>query len=149
MGRWSHPIVDFSPIAMSDKNLMRRYVFYVVLWALAAAPVLMIVSVVVESGIAYQVLQHPKRGETSFRLWNGITTDLYYLYDANIWQNIRECVQYDETLLYKPSSGCSFNNREYSTVLTFSKDGRGNARVGDYSKTAIVSSAIRTHGVGC
>jgi hypothetical protein len=46
------------------------------------------------------------------------------LYEADIWQNKKECVQYDDKLLYKPSSGCRFSNKEFSTNLSFSEAGR-------------------------
>jgi hypothetical protein len=57
-------------------------------------------------------------------IWNTIATDIYYRKEANIWQNQKDCVQFDPVLLYKPSSGCSFNNIEFSTMLTFSSEGR-------------------------
>ena len=53
-------------------------------------------------------------------MWNVVATDLYYLLEADLWQNKKECVQYDDKLLYKPSSGCRFSNKEFSTYLTFS-----------------------------
>src|SRR4051812_24517503 len=74
--------------------------------------------------IAYDILQHPERHQNRGRMWNVIATDVYYLWEANLWQNKEECVQYDDQLLYKPSSGCRFSNKEFSTSLTFSELGR-------------------------
>src|SRR5262245_49551365 len=84
-----------------------------------AAAVLLFVSI-----IAYDILQHPERHQNTRRIWNVIATDLYFEYEANLWQNQKDCVQYDDKLLYKPSSGCRFVNKEFSTELTFSEDGR-------------------------
>ena len=45
----------------------------------------------------------------------------------NIWQNKKECVNFDEQLLYVPKVGsCNFKNIEFDTKLTFDKYSRIN-----------------------
>src|SRR5262249_1916641 len=92
--------------------------------AIVEALVLAATSLLFRSIIAYDILQHPERHQNTRRIWNVIATDLYFEYEANLWQNQKDCVQYDDKLLYKPSSGCAFANKEFSTDLTFSEDGR-------------------------
>jgi hypothetical protein len=41
--------------------------------------------------------------------------------EAHIWQARRDCVRYDPELLYVPSQGCAFENREFATTLTFTQ----------------------------
>src|SRR5262245_35390994 len=94
------------------------------MWAIVVPLFLVAAVLVTVSIVAYDILQHPDRHQNTRRIWNVIATDLYYLYEANLWQNQKGCVQYDNELLYKPSSGCHFANKEYSTDLTFSEDGR-------------------------
>jgi len=51
---------------------------------------------------------------------------LYFQGERNIWQARPDCAQYDEDLVYKPREGtCLFENAEFSTVLSFGKEGRG------------------------
>ena len=90
------------------------------MWALIAPPLLAASALLITSMIGYDILQHPERHRSTGRMWNVIATDLYYLLEADLWQNKKECVQYDDKLLYKPSSGCRFSNKEFSTYLTFS-----------------------------
>jgi hypothetical protein len=94
------------------------------MWALIALPMSAGAILLITSIIGYDILQHPERHQGSGRIWNVIATDLYYLYEAEIWQNKKECVQYDDNLLYKPSSGCRFSNKEFSSNLVFSEAGR-------------------------
>ena len=94
------------------------------MWALIALPISAGVILLITSIVGYDILQHPERHQGSGRIWNVIATDLYYLYEAEIWQNKKECVQYDDNLLYKPSGGCRFSNKEFSSKLTFSEAGR-------------------------
>jgi hypothetical protein len=98
--------------------------FYTMMWALIALPISTAAILLITSIIGYDILQHPERHQSTGRIWNVIATDLYYLYEADIWQSKKECVQYDDKLLYKPSSGCRFSNKEFSTSLTFSEAGR-------------------------
>ena len=98
--------------------------FHFVMWAVVAPPFLAAVVLFSVSIIAYDILQHPERHQNSRRIWNIIATDLYYVYEADIWHNQKECVQYDDKLLYKPSHGCHFVNKEFATDLNFSEDGR-------------------------
>jgi hypothetical protein len=98
--------------------------FHVLMWAIVALLVLPAAVLLFVSIIAYDIFQHPERHQNTRRIWNVIATDLYYEYEANLWQNQKDCVQYDDKLLYKPSSGCHFVNKEFSTDLTFSEDGR-------------------------
>src|SRR5262245_65315353 len=94
------------------------------MWAIVALLVLPASVLLFVSIVASDMLQHPERHQNTRRVWNVIATDLYYEYEANLWQNQKDCVQYDDKLLYKPSSGCHFANKEFSTDLTFSEDGR-------------------------
>ena len=103
---------------------IRKALFHLIMWAIVAPPFLAAVILLSVSIIAYDILQHPERHQNTRRIWNVIATDLYYLYEANLWQNQKECVQYDDKLLYKPSSGCHFINKEFSTDLNFSEEGR-------------------------
>jgi len=98
--------------------------FHVLMWALIALPISAAAILLTTSLIGYDILQHPERHHGTSKIWNVIASDLYYLYEADIWQNKKDCVQYDDKLLYKPSSGCSFSNKEFSTNLTFSEAGR-------------------------
>jgi hypothetical protein len=103
---------------------IRKVLFHLIMWAIVAPPFLAAVILLSVSIIAYDILQHPERHQNTRRIWNVIATDLYYLYEADLWQNQKECVQYDDKLLYKPSSGCHFINKEFSTDLNFSEEGR-------------------------
>ena len=103
---------------------VKSVLFYAIMWAMVALPFLAAAVLFSVSLIAYDILQHPERHQSTRRVWDVIATDLYYLYEANLWQNQRDCVQYDDKLLYKPSSGCHFVNKEFSTDLNFSEDGR-------------------------
>jgi hypothetical protein len=103
---------------------MKRAIFYTIMCTIVALPLLLLASVLLVSGLAYDILRHPERHKSDFRIWNYVATDIYFLYEANIWQNKHECVEFDELLLYRPSMGCSFINREFSTQLTFSENGR-------------------------
>src|SRR5437879_12108404 len=94
------------------------------MWAIVALLVLPAAVLLSVSIIAYDILQHPERHQNSRRIWNIIATDLYYVYEAGIWHNQKECVQYDDKLLYKPSHGCHFVHKEFATDLTISEDGR-------------------------
>jgi hypothetical protein len=98
--------------------------FYSMMLALIALLISIPAVLLITSIIGYDILQHPERHQSTGRIWNVIATDLYYLYEADIWQSKKECVQYDDKLLYKPSSGCRFSNKEFSTSLTFSEAGR-------------------------
>jgi hypothetical protein len=98
--------------------------FHVIMWALIAPSLLAASALLISSMIGYDILQHPERHRNTGRMWNVIATDLYYLLEADLWQNKKECVQYDDKLLYKPSGGCRFSNKEFSTYLTFSESGR-------------------------
>ena len=99
--------------------------FYTMMWALIALPIstAAVLRIHVHNRIRHTPTSgaSPKHGQN---LENVIATDLYYLYEADIWQSKKECVQYDDKLLYKPSSGCRFSNKEFSTSLNFSEAGR-------------------------
>src|SRR6185312_3368302 len=106
------------------KPRTKAVIFYAIMTVWIALPVLAAAVLLMTSIIGYDILQHPERHESSGRIWNVIATDLYYLYEADVWQGKKECVQYDDKLLYKPSKGCRFSNKEFSTSLTFSEAGR-------------------------
>ena len=63
----------------------------------------------------------------------------YFSGYRNIWQNDINCVNTDKELIYSPKIGrCKFNNPEYKTVLTFSKEGRNNpSKIFDKNLSAI------------
>ena len=98
--------------------------FYTMMLALIALPISIPAVLLITSIIGYDILQHPERHQSTGKVWNVVATDLYYFYEADIWQGKKECVQYDDKLLYKPSNGCRFSNKEFSTTLTFSEAGR-------------------------
>ena len=103
---------------------MKLIFFYTMMLALIALPISIPAVLLITSIIGYDILQHPERHQSRGKIWNVIATDLYYFYEADIWQGKKECVQYDDKLLYKPSNGCRFSNKEFSTSLTFSEAGR-------------------------
>ena len=102
---------------------IKLVLFHAIMWAIVALLVLPAAVLLSVSIIAYDILQHPERHQNTRRIWNVIASDLYFEYEANLWQNQKDCVQYDDKLLYKPSSGCRFVNKEFSTELSFSEDG--------------------------
>jgi hypothetical protein len=58
-----------------------------------------------------------------------ITSQRFYYHNGsrNIWQYQDGCVELDNIMIYKPSIGvCNFDNLEFNTSMTFSKDGRKN-----------------------
>ena len=56
-----------------------------------------------------------------------IQKDIYEDNHRQIWQSKKECVKYDEELIYVPLIGsCNFNNPEFSTTLNFYEFGRQN-----------------------
>jgi len=103
---------------------IKLVLFHAIMWTIVALPLLAAAVLLSVSIIAYDILRHPERHQNTRRIWNVIASDLYFEYEANLWQNQKDCVQYDDKLLYKPSSGCRFANKEFSTDLTFSEDGR-------------------------
>ena len=103
---------------------IKLVLFHAIMWAIVALTLLAAAVLLSVSIIAYDILRHPERHQNTRRIWNVIASDLYFEYEANLWQNQKSCVQYDDKLLYKPSSGCRFVNKEFSTELTFSEDGR-------------------------
>src|SRR5439155_23309949 len=102
---------------------VKRIFFHFVMWAVVAPPFLAAVVLLSVSIIAYDILQYPERHQNTRRIWNIIATDLYYVYEADIWQNQKECVQYDDKLLYKPSHGCHFVIKKFESDLHSSEDG--------------------------
>ena len=114
---------DPSPMSKL-KPRTKTVIFYAIMAVWIALPVLAAAVLLMTSIIGYDILQHPERHQSTGKIWNVIATDLYYLYEADIWQGKKECVQYDDKLLYKPSKGCRFSNEEFSTSLTFSETGR-------------------------
>ena len=98
--------------------------FHTIMWALVLPPLFATVALMSVSALTYDTLRDPAKHESSSRIWIQIAQAIYYFYEANIWQSKRNCVRYDEELLYVPSSGCAFSNLEYTTKLSFSDDGR-------------------------
>ena len=60
----------------------------------------------------------------------GITSIQKSIYSEgyrNIWQSNKDCVDFDEDLIYVPSHGsCNFRNPEFDTTLDFYYFGRRN-----------------------
>src|SRR4051794_6631077 len=69
--------------------------FYTIMLALIALPISIAAVLLITSIIGYDILQHPERHQSTGKIWNVIATDLYYFYEADIWQGKKECVQYD------------------------------------------------------
>lgn len=49
-----------------------------------------------------------------------------------IWQHDKNCIVYDDLLIFKPNLGnCKFTNTEFNTELNFSSNGRlnGNTKI--------------------
>ena len=67
------------------------------------------------------------------RFINAIQKSIYFKGGyRNIWQNKKECVNFDDRLLYVPKIGtCNFKNLEFDTKLTFDEISRVNQ---SYSK---------------
>ena len=72
---------------------------------------------------------------SGFLLISNITPDIklvnhyqrnFYLYGLrDIWQSHKECIKFDEDLIFIPNEGaCQFKNIEYDTSITFDKYGR-------------------------
>jgi hypothetical protein len=96
---------------------IKKASFYLIMLAIIFPPLLATVGLFAVSFLTYDTLNHPNRHDGSSRVWVQIA--------QYIWQNQRDCVRYDEKLLYIPSKGCKFSNIEFSTTtLTFSDDGR-------------------------
>ena len=62
-------------------------------------------------------------GKTYDLFWiKSIQKKIYFRGYRNIWQNKKECVIFDEHLLYKPKPGyCNFQNPEFQTSLKFNE----------------------------
>ena len=57
-----------------------------------------------------------------------------------IWQNEKNCVEFDEKLIFKPKIGkCLFANPEFNTVLNFDEEGRlkGNKLINKHSTEGV------------
>lgn len=65
---------------------VKSVLFHAIMWAMVALPFLAAVVLFSVSLIAYDILQHPERHQSTRRVWDVIATDLYYLYEANLWQ---------------------------------------------------------------
>ena len=69
----------------------------------------------------------------------GITSIQANIYDEGyriIWQSKKECVDFDEKLIYVPRHGsCNFKNPEFDTTLDFYNLGRKNENNFDEDKT--------------
>ncbi|MDB9746771.1 GUN4 domain-containing protein [Candidatus Pelagibacter sp.] len=67
-------------------------------------------------------------GKTYDLLWvKYIQKKLYFSGQRKIWQNDKNCSQFDVNLFYVPMIGeCSFSNSEFTTKLNFDKDRRLN-----------------------
>jgi hypothetical protein len=85
--------------------------------ALSVVPLILLLWM---SLLTRDVLRNPERYAGSDAFWVHAATVIYFAYEANIWQARQECVRYDKVLFYVPSNGCTFNNREFSTTMTFS-----------------------------
>jgi len=61
--------------------------FHAIMWAIVALPLLVAAVLLSVSIVAYDILQHPERHQNTRRIWNVIASDLYFEYEANLWQN--------------------------------------------------------------
>jgi hypothetical protein len=65
-----------------------------------------------------------------------------------IWQTQKECVEFDEDLIFKPKNGkCFFNNPEFFTELNFDSSGRvsGNNFDNNDKGIAVIGDSHATH----
>jgi hypothetical protein len=102
----------------------KKLVFYLVLCGISSLPLMFFIFLFWISSLTHDVLRNPAQHKGSDAFWSQAATAIYYAYEANIWQAQQECARYDEVLLYVPSNGCVFKNREFSTTLNFS-DAKG------------------------
>jgi len=74
--------------------------------------------------------------------------NFYHLGNRNIWQGNKDCIQFDEDLIFVPKyTTCKFNNLEFETTLTFNQFGR----YSDYNKNnsnKLISIIGDSHGMG-
>jgi hypothetical protein len=112
------------PIAMSTPDSKWKPLFYLLMSMLILPPLFFVIYLFLVSAFTYDTLNHPERHADSNRIWVQIARLLYYTYEVHLWQSEKDCVNYDQEVLYVPSSGCNFFNTEFSTQLTFSSDGR-------------------------
>jgi hypothetical protein len=102
---------------------VKKVVFFVLMWTFIAIPIGILASLLFVSTVTYDIVKHPQAHKSTNSDWS-IATDIYSSYEMNIWQSLPDCVQFDHELLYIPSHNCAFKNKEFSTNLTFSDDGR-------------------------
>jgi len=99
---------------------------------------------------------------SSFMLLNGRVVDIKIIteYQRNfyhqlgfrkIWQNQKDCVEYDKDLIFRPRHGsCKFENIEFNTELNFSRNGRAHSKNIEFNKEAIKGIAVigDSHAMG-
>ena len=64
--------------------------FHAIMWTIVALPLLAAAALLFVSIIAYDIVRHPERHQNTRRIWNVIATDLYFEYEANLWQNQKD-----------------------------------------------------------
>ncbi len=65
----------------------------------------------------------------------------------HVWQGMKECVEFDEVLIYKPKIGkCHLVNPEFDTMLTFNQEGR--VTPGEVSKAGAIAVVGDSHAMG-
>lgn len=66
----------------------------------------------------------------------------------NIWQNQKECVEFDKDLIFVPKTGkCYFSNVEFETELNFEKNGRISGN-NIFEKNKSIAVLGDSHGMG-
>ena len=67
-----------------------------------------------------------QRGITPQLPWISVVQEYLYMKGMrSVWQSRIDCVEFDETLIYKPKLGaCHFRNPEFDTTLNFFPEGR-------------------------
>jgi hypothetical protein len=98
----------------------KKFIFYSSMFGIGALSIMPLILLLWMSILTEDVLRNPGRYAGSDTFWVRAASVIYGRYEMNIWQAQQECVRYDNVLLYVPSNGCAFSNREFFTNLTFS-----------------------------
>jgi lysophospholipase L1-like esterase len=114
----------------------RRLLFYAVL----AAPLLVLLALLSTAGLAVWVtaiIREPVRFEAAPVFVQKFAKGVYWRHRTH-WHTVRDCVQFNETLLYEPKSGqCKFQNPEFATTPRFDER--------KLRRTARISSDVRLY----
>lgn len=96
----------------------QKLLFYAVL----ATPSALLLGLVAMAALAIrvtQVIQAPDRFDAAPVVVQKFAKAVYWRHRTH-WHTVRSCVQYDETVLYKPKPGrCAFRNTEFANTFHF------------------------------